>query len=48
MPQQHVADDRRLLHAQESGFGAFNEVDLEDDIRGLALQLATAPPCGVG
>ncbi|MGW0517020.1 hypothetical protein [Crossiella sp. NPDC003009] len=48
MPQHYVADDRRLLHSKALSFGAVNEIDLEDDVRGFMLLLAAGSLPGVG
>jgi len=48
VPQHYVADDRRLLEAKTLSFGAVNEVDLEDDVRGFMSLLAAGPLRGVG
>lgn len=48
VPQHYVADGRRLLQTKTLSFGAVNEVDLEDDVHGFTLLLATGPLPGVG
>ena len=41
VPPQYVADDRRLLQSEALSFGAVNEIDLEADVHGFTLLLAT-------